>query len=87
MSDVNARVVLYLRKHLLSSSDMMAILNVIPSKETELLREAAREIERRARRVMSGDSAGEPWDDVRSVAGRRVKRNPSRLRAFVVAFA
>ncbi|MBI2827882.1 MAG: addiction module protein [Acidobacteria bacterium] len=26
----------------------------------------AREIERRARRVMSGESAGEPWEDVRA---------------------
>ena len=26
----------------------------------------AREIERRARRVMSGESTGEPWEDVRA---------------------
>jgi len=31
----------------------------------------AREIERRARRVMAGESAGEPWDDVRKRVVRR----------------
>lgn len=35
----------------------------------------AREIARRARRVMSGDSAGEPWEDVRA---RVVRRLPER---------
>ena len=32
----------------------------------------AREIERRARRVMAGESAGEPWDDVRKRVVRRL---------------
>ena len=32
----------------------------------------AREIERRARRVMSGESAGEPWGDVRARVARRL---------------
>jgi putative addiction module component (TIGR02574 family) len=32
----------------------------------------AREIERRARRVMSGESAGEPWDDVRARVAQRL---------------
>lgn len=32
----------------------------------------AREIERRARRVMDGESAGEPWDDVRKRVVRRL---------------
>ena len=31
-----------------------------------------REIERRARRVMAGESAGEPWDDVRRRVVRRI---------------
>ena len=31
-----------------------------------------REIERRARRVMSGESAGEPWEDVRNRIARRL---------------
>ena len=32
----------------------------------------AKEIERRARRVMSSESAGEPWDDVRARVARRL---------------
>lgn len=32
----------------------------------------AREIERRARRVMAGESVGEPWEDVRARIGRRL---------------
>ena len=32
----------------------------------------AREIERRARRVMSGESAGEPWEDVRARVVQRL---------------
>jgi len=32
----------------------------------------AREIERRARRVMAGESAGEPWEDVRARVARRL---------------
>jgi putative addiction module component (TIGR02574 family) len=31
-----------------------------------------REIERRARRVMAGESDGEPWEDVRSRVARRL---------------
>ena len=32
----------------------------------------AREIERRARRVMAGESVGEPWEDVRARVARRL---------------
>jgi putative addiction module component (TIGR02574 family) len=32
----------------------------------------AREIERRARRVMAGESPGEPWEDVRAHVARRL---------------
>jgi hypothetical protein len=34
----------------------------------------AREIERRGRRVLSGESAGEPWEDVRDRVARRLKQ-------------
>ncbi len=35
----------------------------------------AREIERRARRVLDGESAGEPWEDVRDrIASRLIER-------------
>jgi Putative addiction module component len=43
----------------------------------------ATEIEKRARRVMAGESAGEPWADVRArrpTVGRRMNR-PSRTEA------
>ena len=37
----------------------------------------AQEIERRARRVLAGESAGEPWEDVRErVARHLADRNP-----------
>ena len=50
---------------------------LIMSEESRLGREAietawAREIERRARRVMSGESDGEPWEDVRARVARRL---------------
>jgi hypothetical protein len=32
----------------------------------------AREIERRARRVMTGESIGEPWEDVRARVAQRL---------------
>jgi len=34
----------------------------------------AAEIERRARRVLSGESAGEPWEDVRDRITRRLMK-------------
>jgi len=34
----------------------------------------AQEIERRARRVIAGESAGEPWDDVRERISRGLAR-------------
>jgi putative addiction module component (TIGR02574 family) len=42
-----------------------------PTETTAVEAMWAREIERRARRVMAGESAGEPWGDVRErVVGR-----------------
>jgi putative addiction module component (TIGR02574 family) len=37
-----------------------------PDNPTDVEAAWAREIERRARRVMSGESTGEPWEDVRT---------------------
>jgi len=34
----------------------------------------AKEIERRGRRVLAGESAGEPWEDVRNRVQRRLRR-------------
>jgi uncharacterized protein (DUF433 family) len=36
--------------------------------------EWAKEIERRARRLIAGESSGEPWEDVRARIERRLKR-------------
>jgi putative addiction module component (TIGR02574 family) len=35
----------------------------------------AAEIERRARRVLAGESAGEPWEDVRQRVARRLAQD------------
>lgn len=43
--------------------------------ETAVQAAWAREIERRARRVIAGESAGEPWEEVRQrIAGDLAKR-------------
>ncbi|HXH92615.1 MAG TPA: addiction module protein [Thermoanaerobaculia bacterium] len=34
-----------------------------------------KEIERRARRVLAGESSGQPWDDVRDRVARRLKQH------------
>ena len=43
-----------------------------PTEATAVEAMWAREIERRARRVMAGESAGEPWGDVRKRVVRRL---------------
>ena len=43
-----------------------------PTEATAVEAVWAREIERRARRVMAGESAGEPWGDVRKRVVRRL---------------
>ena len=43
-----------------------------PSDRAEVEAAWAREIERRARRVMADESAGEPWEDVRARVLRRL---------------
>lgn len=55
------------------AAELLASLDEAPpSDPTEVEAAWACEIERRARRVMSGDSAGEPWDDVRDRVLRRL---------------
>ena len=49
------------------AAELLASLEEAPATNPAEVEAAwAREIERRARRVMSGESAGEPWDDVRA---------------------
>ena len=55
------------------AAELLASLDEAPpSKQNEVEAAWAREIERRARRVMSGESAGEPWEDVRARVLRRL---------------
>jgi len=54
-----------------SREQAAAALELSPS---VVLREWGEEIERRARRVLSGESMGEPWEDVRDRIEKRLKR-------------
>ena len=58
------------------AAELLASLDEPPAEDLAAVQVAwAEEIERRARRVLTGESAGEPWDEVRERAlGRR--RNP-----------
>ena len=59
-------------------ADVAAELLASLDEPTENLAEVeaawAAEIERRARRVLSGESAGEPWQDVRNRIARRLTK-------------
>ncbi len=49
------------------AAELLASLDEAPVEDPAEVEAAwAREIERRARRVMSGESTGEPWDEVRA---------------------
>jgi len=49
------------------AAELLASLDEAPAQDAAEVEAAwAREIERRARRVMSGESSGEPWEDVRA---------------------
>jgi putative addiction module component (TIGR02574 family) len=49
------------------AAGLLASLDEAPAENAAEVEAAwAREIERRARRVMSGESTGEPWEDVRA---------------------
>ena len=55
------------------AAELLASLDEAPpSEQAEVEAAWAREIERRARRVMLGESAGEPWEDLRARVLRRV---------------
>ncbi len=48
------------------AAELLASLEDTPPEDPATVQAAwAKEIERRARRVMAGESAGEPWDAVR----------------------
>ena len=55
------------------AAELLASLDEAPPQDVVEVEAAwAREIERRARRVMSGESAGEPWEDVRARVVQRL---------------
>ena len=55
------------------AAELLASLDEAPPENPAEIEAAwAREIERRARRVMSGESAGEPWEDVRARVMQRL---------------
>jgi putative addiction module component (TIGR02574 family) len=55
------------------AAELLASLDEAPAEDPAEVEAAwAREIERRARRVMSGESAGEAWEDVRARVVRRL---------------
>ena len=55
------------------AAELLASLDSAPPEDQAQIEAAwAREIERRARRVMSGESVGEPWEDVRARVVRRL---------------
>ena len=55
------------------AAELLASRDEAPPQDAAAVEAAwAREIERRARRVMSGESAGEPWEDVRARVVQRL---------------
>ena len=57
------------------AAELLASLDSAPPEDQAQIEAAwAREIERRARRVMSGESVGEPWADVRRRAEAELRR-------------
>ena len=55
------------------AAELLASLDEAPVQDAAEVEAAwAREVERRARRVMSGESAGEPWGDVRARVVQRL---------------
>jgi putative addiction module component (TIGR02574 family) len=55
------------------AAELLASLDTAPPDDPAEVEAAwAREIERRARRVMNGESTGEPWEQVRERALRRL---------------
>ena len=55
------------------AAELLASLEEAPAEDADAVQAAwAVEIERRARRVLSGKSTGEPWDAVRERTARRL---------------
>jgi putative addiction module component (TIGR02574 family) len=57
------------------AAELLASLDDSVSEDPAAVQAAwAKEIERRARRVLAGESSGQPWDDIRDRVARRLKQ-------------
>jgi len=56
------------------AAELLASLDESMENPSEVEAAWAAEIERRARRVLSGESAGEPWEDVRDRISHRLMK-------------
>ena len=57
------------------AAELLASLDDDAPEDPAAVRAAwAKEIERRARPVLAGESSGQPWDDVRDRVARRLKQ-------------
>jgi putative addiction module component (TIGR02574 family) len=56
------------------AAELLASLDESTENPSEVEAAWAAEIERRAHRVLSGESAGEAWEDVRDRIARRLKK-------------
>lgn len=54
------------------AAKLLASLDDSPEDPAEVQAAWAKEIERRGRRVLAGESSGEPWEDVRDRVTRRL---------------
>jgi len=55
------------------AAELLASLDEPPTEDPAVVQAAwAKEIERRARRVLAGESEGEPWEQVRERIARRL---------------
>lgn len=55
------------------AAELLASLDDVPTEDAAAVQAAwAQEVERRARRVLSGESTGEPWGAVRERTARRL---------------
>lgn len=56
------------------AAELLASLDDCEEDPAEVQAAWAKEIERRGRRVLAGESSGEPWEDVRNRVARRLAK-------------
>lgn len=66
------------------AAELLASLDGAPPEDPSAIEAAwAKEIEQPARRVMSGESAGQSWEDVRARVVQRLNEHKPELKAGV----